>query len=141
MLKNPDYQSLVEMILKRKKQGQKIIGSPRMLKQMLNAKPYTCLTALKPHVWSNGHIAWPCRATFNTKPADINLLDYETFDAAYRAGTKQVNPNFFHGPAKNQCGGNCAWAQNYTTARYLDGIIDPLRSGLAQDIYEFAFGT
>lgn len=140
LLENPEYQSLANLILERKKKGQKIIGSSTLLRRLLFAKPYKCLTALKPHVWSNGNIAWPCRASINTKPVDINLLDYASFDEAYRAGAKSINPNFFHGPAKNQCGGQCAWMQNYTTTRYMDGILHPLSSGFMGDIYEFIFG-
>jgi hypothetical protein len=28
--------------------------------------------------------------------------------------------------------------QNYTTARYLDGILHPVRSGIFQEMFEFA---
>jgi hypothetical protein len=72
------------------------------------------------------------------EPVPIRLLDHATFDQAYEAGRKQINPNFFHGQAKNQCGGNCAWMQNYTTARYLDGITNPVGSGFLSELYEFA---
>lgn len=140
LLENERYRSLANLILERKKKGQKIIGSHTLLRRLLFAEPYQCLTALKPHIWSNGKIAWPCRASINTSPANINLLDYDSFDEAYRAGAKRVNPNFFHGPADNQCGGQCAWMQNYTTARYMDGIIHPLSSGFMSDIYEFITG-
>lgn len=139
LIRNPEYRKLAELIIERKKQGYKIIGSPNLLRRLLYAEPYHCLTALKPHVWSNGEICWPCRASINVEPVNINLLEYPSFDAAYAAGRKLVNPDFFHGPAKNQCGGSCAWMQNYTTARYLDGIVNPLSSGLLGEIREFAF--
>jgi len=137
LLDNPGYRELAREILEQKRRGRKIIGSKRLLKQLLFAEPYTCLTALKPHVWSDGSICWPCRATAHVEPANINLLDYATFDEAYEAGRKLVNPDFFHGPARNQCGGQCAWMQNYTTARYMDGIRSPLKSGLLGEIIEF----
>ncbi len=138
MLKDPAYVELSNLILKRKKAGAKIIGSPTLLKRLLKAEPYRCITALKPHVWPNGEICWPCRASRNVEPVNINLLDYESFDDAYEAGRKLVNPDFFHGHAKNQCGGECAWMQNYTTARYMDGVVAPMKSGLAGEVFEFA---
>lgn len=138
LLADPGYRRLVDRILQRKKQGYRIIGSRRLLERLLTCGPYPCLTALKPHVWSNGEICWPCRASTHVEPVPVQLLDHATFDEAYEAGRQRVNPNFFHGPAANQCGGNCAWMQNYTTARYLDGIREPLRSGLLGELYEFA---
>lgn len=139
LLDNSKYRELAELIIERKKKGYKIIGSPTLLKRLLYAEPYQCLTALKPHVWSNGEICWPCRASANVEPVNINLLDYETFDEAYDAGSKRINPNFFHGPGKNQCGGQCSWMQNYTTSRYLDGITAPISSGFVSELTEFAF--
>ena len=139
LLENRDYVALAEHIIARKKAGSRIIGSPTLLKRLLFSEPYQCLTALKPHIWSDGTIAWPCRATHNVKPATISLLDHGTFDDAYRAGSQQVNPNSFHGNASNQCGGSCAWMQNYTTARYMDGITNPVGSGFIGEVFEFAF--
>jgi len=138
LLDNPAYVKLANVILERKNKGHKLIGSCRLLGNLLFARNYQCLTALKPHVWSNGAICWPCRASAHVKPANINLLDYTCFDEAYEAGRRLINPNFFHGPAQNQCGGRCAWMQNYTTARYLDGILHPVRSGIMQEMFEFA---
>lgn len=138
LLENPSYTGLAEKILDRKRKGHKIIGSKNLLKKLLFAEPYTCQTALKPHVWSNGQICWPCRASVNVEPVNLNLLDFNSFDEAYREGCRYINPNFFHGPAKNQCGGECAWMQNYTTARYLEGITHPLKSGLVREIFEFS---
>ena len=138
LLADPKYQALAARILRRKREGHKIIGSTTLLQRLLHAEPYECVTALKPHVWSNGEICWPCRASSNVKPVSINLLDHATFDEAYEAGRRLINPNSFHGPAANQCGGECAWMQNYTTSRYVDGLRDPLRSGLAKEVFEFA---
>ena len=43
-------------------------------------------------------------------------------------------------PAIYWCGGRCAWAQNYPTARYVDGLRDPLGSGIVGEMADFAFG-
>jgi MoaA/NifB/PqqE/SkfB family radical SAM enzyme len=138
LLENAAYRELATLILERKKSGHKIIGSATLLKRLLFSEPYRCLTALKPHVWSDGSICWPCRASAHVEPVNINLLDYRSFDEAYEAGRKRINPDFFHGPGRNQCGGECAWMQNYTTARYLDGITRPISSGFVGEVLEFA---
>ena len=139
LLQNPRYLQLAEKILKRKSMGQKIIGSTTLLKRLLFAEPYRCYTALKPHIWPDGSVCWPCRASANVKPVNINLLDYSHFDKAYQAGRRAVNPDNFHGTAANQCGGDCAWMQNYTTARYMEGITHPVGSGFLSEFIEFAF--
>jgi len=138
LLADPSYVALADRILARKKAGYRLVGSSR-LEQLLFARNYRCFTALKPHVWSNGELCWPCRASANVKPVNLNLPAYRSFDEAYAAGRKLVNPDFFHGPAENQCGGECAWAQNYTTARYMEGIRHPVKGGILQEIFDFAF--
>jgi len=95
LLNHPRYRQLADLILARKKEGHKIIGSAELLRRLLFCEPYHCVTALKPHVWSNGEICWPCRASSNVAPVNINLLDYNSFDDAYEAGGRHINPNFF----------------------------------------------
>jgi len=138
LLTDNRYRRLVETILDRKRKGYKIIGSETLLRRLLYAEPYQCYTALKPHVWSNGHLCWPCRASANVAPKDINLLAHRSFDDAYEEGRRHINPDFFHGPGPAQCGGDCAWMQNYTTARYLDGLTHPLTTGFLEELSEFA---
>lgn len=137
LLNDPEYKELANLILERKKQGYKIIGSYKLLKKLLFAEDYKCLTTLKPHVWSNGNIAYPCRASHTIPPADINILDYNTFDEVYAAGGRLINPDNFHGQAVNQCGGQCAWMQNYTTDRYADGFKSLIRGGFIHEVMEF----
>ena len=137
MIADPRYRELAELILKRKKAGYKVIGSEGLLRRLLFCEPYRCFPALKPHVWSNGEICWPCRAAANVEPVNVQLLDHESFDEAYEAGRRRISPDFFHGPAENQCGGDCAWMQNYTTARYLEGLTNPLSSGFLGEVREF----
>jgi len=139
MLDDPKYREFAELILSRKRTGHKIIGSETLLRRLLYAEPHSCVTTLKPHVWSNGSLCWPCRASINVPPVDINLLDYTTFDQAYAAAGSKINPDNFHGNGKDQCGGDCAWMQNYTTSRYLEGLTHPVRSGFMQELIEFAF--
>jgi len=138
LVSDSEYVKLVHRILERKRKGFKIVGSSRLLRKLLFAEKYRCLTTLKPHVWSNGQICWPCRASVNVAPVNIDLLEYASLDQAYEAGRRSIDPNFFHGPSPRQCGGDCAWMQNYTTARYGEGLAHPLRSGILQEMFEFA---
>jgi molybdenum cofactor biosynthesis enzyme MoaA len=139
MINRKDYRELAERILQRKRQGHKIIGSRRILDMLLYVRPYTCLPALRPHVDPDGRIAWPCRASKNVEPVYVNLLDYDNLDQCWQSANKLVSATNFHGPGKHQCGDNCAWMQNYTTARYHEFIIDPLRSGIFSEIKEFVY--
>jgi MoaA/NifB/PqqE/SkfB family radical SAM enzyme len=139
MLEDPEYREFAELILARKREGYKIIGSETLLRRLLYAEPHSCVTTLKPHVWSNGSICWPCRASINVPPVNINLLEYASFDEAYAAAGKKINPDHFHGNGERQCGGDCAWMQNYTTSRYLEGLMHPVQSGFVKELVEFAF--
>jgi len=137
LFQNSEYLSLVNLILERKKQGYKIVGSTRLLEMLLLGKPYQCFTTLKPHIDFDGHILWPCKATFNIKPVRVNVLDYKTVDDLYEASKKLINPNDYHGIGPNQCGGSCNWMQNYTTQIYMDGLRHPIKYGFFNEIKEF----
>lgn len=131
----PEYDALVETILARKSDGRKIIGSKRMLKRLLRSEPLVCRNTVKPHIDHDGRLAWPCKASVNVKPAYVNVLDFNNVDELYDYASAQVNPTRFHGPACNQCGANCNWAQNYTTDTYAHGLAHP--SSLLLDIADF----
>ncbi len=126
MINNSEYRNFVRTLLERKKRGYKIIGSSRLLDKFLYAKPYTCLTTIKPHVSSDGSLPWPCRASVNIPPVYLNTFDYKNVDELYEEAAKFVNPTNFHGHAQNQCGGYCAWYQNYTTEAYRETLLRPL---------------
>lgn len=139
MINRPDYKALAAKILERKKQGNLVIGSNRILSMLLEVKPYTCLPTLRPHVDPDGRIAWPCRAPKNMDPAYVSILDHDNVDSAWDSANKLKSAANFHGQSPEQCGDNCAWMQNYTTARYHDFMTDPLNSGIVSEIKEFAF--
>jgi len=139
MINRSDYKALAAKIMERKRKGHLLIGSCRILEMLLEVKPYLCLPTLRPHVDPDGRIAWPCRAPKNTDPAYVNLLDFNTVDECWEAVQRVKSANNFHGPGPDQCGDNCAWMQNYTTARYHDFLTNPLRSGIISEIKQFAF--
>jgi len=139
MIRRSDYQELAASIMARKREGSLILGSERLIDMLLQARPYTCLPTLRPHVDPDGRISWPCRGPKHVDPVSVNILDYENLDQCWLAADKLMSAISFHGPGPNQCGDNCAWAQNYTTARYHDFLTDPLHSGIVGEVREFAF--
>jgi len=141
MINRDDYKEFANRILDRKKKGDLITGSSRILEMLLRCEPYLCLPSLRPHVDPDGNIDWVCRAPKNVKPANVNVLDYKNLDDCWDAANKKLSATDFHGPGKEQCGDTCAWMQNYTTARYHQFLTDPLNSGIVSEIKEFAFQT
>jgi hypothetical protein len=82
-------------------------------------------------------LVWPCKSSVNVAPARVRVLDHEDVDSLYAAASELVDPTRFKGPAKNQCGADCNWAQNYTTDAYRHGLEHPL--ALLRETVEFAF--
>jgi len=127
LINDPEYRDFVATLLKRKKEGHKIIGSYTLLDKFLYARPYTCMTTMKPHVGADGKLPWPCRASINIEPEYINVFDHDNVAEMYDSACRIIDPTGFHGPAKNQCGGWCAWYQNYTTEIYRQTLLRPWR--------------
>jgi len=135
LLADPEYIALAELILERKKQGQRISGSARMLKRLLWAEPLECRNTLKPHIDFDGTLQWPCKATVNVPPVAVDVLAFDDVDSLYDNARSRIEPTRFHGPACNQCGANCNWAQNYSTDAYAHGLKRPL--SLLGEVSEF----
>jgi len=132
---DPEYPGLVRALLDRKRAGTRIIGSWRMNHRMLHFEHFTCRNTLKPHLDYDGHLVWPCKSTQHVAPAYVQVLDFEHLDEVYEAASRLVNPDRFCGPAANQCGGSCNWAQHYSTDAYAHGLDHPL--SLLGDVREF----
>lgn len=130
-----DYADLVDTILERKRAGFRITGSMRMLERLLRCAPLNCRNTLKPHVDHDGALFWPCKASVNVMPERIQVLDFDDVDSLYAYATTKVSPTGFHGPARNQCGASCNWAQNYSTDTYAHGVAHP--TTLLRDVIEF----
>lgn len=122
---DPAYPALVETILERKKAGARITGSLRMNRRLLKSEPLECRNTLKPHIDYDGKLAWPCKASVNVKPEYIDVLQFDDVDSLYDHASRRIDPTRFHGPACNQCGANCNWAQNYSTDAYAHGLRHP----------------
>ena len=132
---NPEYRALAETILARKRSGHRISGSLRMNERMLRSQPFNCRNTLKPHIDYDGRVVWPCKSTMNVSPEYVDVLEHDSVDDLFDAACKRVSPHDFHGPASNQCGGDCNWAQNYTTDAYVHGLNQPL--SLLGEVTEF----
>lgn len=137
--RDPEYRALKELILERKRAGYRITGSLRMNRRMLDGEPLTCRNTLKPHIDFDGHLFWPCKASVNVEPARINVLDFDSVEDLYRHAVRQVDPTRFHGPARNQCGANCNWAQNYSVDAYAHGLRHP--ASLLGEVMSFLRGA
>lgn len=61
LLTAESYRALVDEIIRRKKAGQKILGSLAYLHLARNFQPYRCYPALIPRVLPNGDLIYPCR--------------------------------------------------------------------------------
>jgi len=132
---DPGYFELAGLILERKRAGYRISGSARMLQRLLWSEPVNCRNTLKPHIDHDGRLFWPCKSAVNVVPERVDVLDFDDVDALYDHATRRIDPAGFHGPGKNQCGGNCNWAQNYSTDAYAHGVEHP--ASLVADIAEF----
>ena len=126
LLDDADYRALAELILQRQRQGNLVSGSARINRRMLNSEPLECRNTLKPHVDFDGKVIWPCKACIHVEPEGIDVLQFDNLEQLYSHACRLIDPTRFHGPAKNQCGANCNWAQNYTTDAYAHGLRHPV---------------
>ena len=138
LLDSAGYRDLADVIVARKRAGHRISGSARLNRRLLSAAPLQCRNTLKPHIDFDGRLFWPCKASVNVAPERIDVLDHDSVDELYAAASRRVDPTRFHGPARNQCGADCCWAQNYTTDEYVFGMRHPLH--LASEVLGFSTG-
>jgi MoaA/NifB/PqqE/SkfB family radical SAM enzyme len=136
---DPEYTRFGETLLERKREGLPISGSLRLNQRLFSSAPLNCRNTVKPHIDFDGTLVWPCKAAVNVKPEYVNVLDFDNVDDLYAHASSVVDPTRFHGPAKNQCGGNCNWAQNYSTDAYVDGMLHPTH--LVGEVIDFLKGT
>lgn len=119
---DPEYADLVATILARKRAGQRIAGSARMLERLLSSAPLVCRNTLKPHVDHDGRVFWPCKASVAVEPATFDVRDFEHVDALWAHAAAAIDPRGFSA----RCGARCNWAQNYSTDAYAHGLTHPL---------------
>ena len=136
LVEDETYQKFVKKLLNRHKEGQKFAGSYRFNERFYNAAPLICRNTLKPHIDFDGSLFWPCKASVNVEPVKIKVLDFKNVDQIWAHGKSLINPDKFKGPDCNQCGGNCNWAQNYSTDCYTYGLKHPIQA--VKDMVDYA---
>jgi hypothetical protein len=61
LLKNPQYQALVDKIIERRRNGtQPINGTPRTIETLLRFGDFQCYPTMFPRVYPNGDVFYPC---------------------------------------------------------------------------------
>jgi MoaA/NifB/PqqE/SkfB family radical SAM enzyme len=61
LLKNPQYQALVDKIIERRRSGtQPINGTPRTIETLLRFGDFQCYPTMFPRVYPNGDVFYPC---------------------------------------------------------------------------------
>ncbi|MCA9607507.1 MAG: hypothetical protein KC619_17995, partial [Myxococcales bacterium] len=118
---DPEYSALVARILERKRAGQKIAGSERMLRRLLRSAPLVCRNTLKPHVDHDGRVFWPCKAAVDVTPVTFDVREFDHVDALWDRASAAIDPTGF----SDRCGASCNWAQNYSTDAYAHGLTHP----------------
>jgi MoaA/NifB/PqqE/SkfB family radical SAM enzyme len=126
VLADPELPRFRRRLLAERRAGAKIAGSVRMNERLLSAAPLDCRNTLKPHIDHDGRLPWPCKASVNVEPIWLDALAFDDVDALWAEATARRDPRGFHGQGPEQCGGDCGWAQNYTTDEYVHGLRHPL---------------
>lgn len=122
LLEDAEYRAFAELVLARKREGQRITGSLRMNRRLLFSEPLDCRNTLKPHIDHDGALYWPCKASVAVEPARVPVLDFDHVDTLWAECTSRIDPTRF----SERCGGSCNWAQNYSTDAYAHGLLHPL---------------
>ncbi len=135
LLEDPEYASLVDTILERKRKGARIAGSLRMNQRLLRNASLDCRNTLKPHVDHDGRLAWPCKASADIAPTWLDVLQFKDVETLYDHARQLVDPAGF----QQRCGAACGWAQNYTTDEYAHGLASPF--GLVSAVSGFLSRT
>ena len=136
LLDDTNYQDFIKKLLNRHREGYKFAGSYRFNERLYTARPLVCRNTLKPHIDFDGRLFWPCKASKNVSPLMIPVLQFSHIDEIWNYGKKIINPDNFHGQGCNQCGGQCNWAQNYSTDCYTYGLKHP--SAALKDMKNYA---
>ncbi len=89
---SPEYRAFIEKVIQLKKQGAPIFGSFSYFEILLDQTPYECYPTLVPRILPDGWLAYPCRpmekAGGEQGGRAVNLLDVQTWDAAWKVAAK-----------------------------------------------------
>src|SRR6195256_4237032 len=87
LLRNPQYQALVDKIIERRRQGvQPINGTPRTIETLLRFGNFQCYPTMFPRVYPNGDVFYPCEPL---RKIAGNLLNDGSLRKIFAAGKKK----------------------------------------------------
>lgn len=85
LLKNPKYREVVDLIIERRKAGQAINGTPKLLRTLFDFTPFHCYPTMFPRVYPNGDVFYPCEPL---KTIGGNLFREGSFKKIFERGRK-----------------------------------------------------
>lgn len=85
LLKNPKYRQLTDLIIERRKAGQAINGTPKLLRTLFDFTPFHCYPTMFPRVYPNGDVFYPCEPL---KTIGGNLFQEGSFKKIFEQGQK-----------------------------------------------------
>jgi MoaA/NifB/PqqE/SkfB family radical SAM enzyme len=110
LLESERYRALVEKIIDYRKRGLPINGTPKLLRTMLEFKPFNCYPTMFPRVYPNGDVFYPCEPL---KTVGGNLFRERSFKKIFEAGRKLYGDIPF-------CQGVCYLFGNVMTHFYVE---------------------
>jgi MoaA/NifB/PqqE/SkfB family radical SAM enzyme len=84
---SPEYQELINDLIKAKKKKKRIFGSTAFLKKIRTFERFDCYPTLTPHIYPNGDLFYPCQP-LDTVAA--NLLKIGNYAKALQIGNKRA---------------------------------------------------
>jgi len=110
LLESPRYHRLVEKIVEYCKRGLPVNGTPRLLRSLLEFKPFNCYPTMFPRVYPNGDVFYPCEPL---KTIGGNLLREGSFKKVFERGRRLYGDIPF-------CQGVCYLFGNVMTHFYVE---------------------
>jgi MoaA/NifB/PqqE/SkfB family radical SAM enzyme len=110
LLESERYRALVEKIIDYRKRGLPINGTPKLLRTMLEFKPFNCYPTMFPRVYPNGDVFYPCEPL---KTIGGNLFQERSFKKIFERGRRLYGDIPF-------CQGVCYLFGNVMTHFYVE---------------------
>lgn len=130
LLSADSYRALVDDIIRRKKAGQKILGSMAYLNLARNFQPYRCYPSLIPRVLPNGDLVYPCRPIERSGTAHGGRPANLTRVASWREALAQAEAQFGSPPTScASCFQQCYAEPSLLQARPLTLLSEYARFG------------
>jgi MoaA/NifB/PqqE/SkfB family radical SAM enzyme len=120
LLESDRYRRLVEKIIDYRRRGLPINGTPKLLRTLLEFKPFNCYPTMFPRVYPNGDVFYPCEPL---KTIGGNLFREGSFKKVFERGKE------LHGDIPF-CQGVCYLFGNVMTHFYVEEFWDFARDSI-----------